>query len=72
MGTRLIPLALYFLLILPAFAKDKKTIVLLDDVLRAHTVRVVIDPAAGEPVDQPHANAVAREDVEEAGYCGSV
>ena len=35
-------------------------------VLRARTVRVVIDPDAGEPVDQPTANATARENVEKA------
>ncbi len=35
-------------------------------VLRATTVRVVVDPDAGEPVDHPMANAIARDNVEKA------
>jgi hypothetical protein len=50
----------------PAMAKDKKKSVLPEYVLRASTVLVVVDPDAGEPVDQPMANANARENVEKA------
>jgi len=57
------------LLPLTAGAKDKKDknksqISML--ILQAQTVRVVIDPYAGEPLDQPAANAMARENVEKA------
>jgi hypothetical protein len=58
--------ALTALLIAPALAKDKKKPVLPEYVLRARTVRVVIDPDAGEPLDRPRANAIARENVEKA------
>ncbi len=47
-------------------AKDKKKTSLPELVLRARTVLVVIRPGAGEPVDQPTANATARENVEKA------
>lgn len=59
------------LLILSAFlvpavqAKDKKPL-FTEDVLRAQTVLVMVDPDAGEPLDQPNANAMARENVEKA------
>lgn len=66
MSTRLARLALSLLLLVPASAKDKKKFVLPEEVLRAQTARVVIDPEAGEPVDQPNANAMARENVEKA------
>lgn len=66
MSTRLACLALAILLVTPAIAKDKKKSVLPEDVLRAQTVRVVIDPQAGEPVDQPNVNASARDNVEKA------
>lgn len=66
MSARLAPIALSVLLLVPASAKDKKKFVLPDDVLRAQTAQVVIDPEAGEPVDQPNANAMARENVEKA------
>lgn len=66
MTTRLCLFALAALLITPAAAKDKKKSTLPEDVLRAQTVRVVIDPEAGEPLDQPNANAVARDNVEKA------
>lgn len=66
MTARLCLLALTLLLITPATAKDKKKSTLPEDVLRAQTVRVVIDPDAGEPLDQPNANAVARDNVEKA------
>jgi hypothetical protein len=60
--------ALAVLLVTPATAKgkDKKKSTLPEDVLRAQTVRVVIDPEAGEPLDQPNANALARDNVEKA------
>ena len=64
MPTRVALLVLAASLVIPATAKDKKKPVLPEDVLRAQTVRVVIDPQAGEPVDQPNANAIARDNVE--------
>jgi len=66
MSARLALLALSLLLVIPASAKDKKKPVLPEDVLRAQTVRVIIDPEAGEPLDQPNANAIARDNVEKA------
>jgi hypothetical protein len=50
----------------PALAKDKKSSSLPVYVLRARTVRVAIDPQSGEPLDQPFANRMARENVEKA------
>jgi hypothetical protein len=47
-------------------AKDKKKSTLPEYVLRATTVRVMVRPEAGEPLDQPMANATARENVEKA------
>lgn len=58
-------LALAILLTTPALAKDKKPVI-PEDVLRARTVLVVVDPDAGAPLDQPRANSVARENVEKA------
>lgn len=66
MSRRLVAIPLTLLLILPAVAKDKKKPLLPEDVLRAQTVLVVIDPEAGEPLDQPRANYTARENVEKA------
>lgn len=66
MTARLSTLLVLLLLISNAPAKDKKKSSLPEDVLRAQTVRVVIDPEAGEPIDQPRANATARENVEKA------
>jgi hypothetical protein len=54
------------LLALPANAKDKKKQTLPEYVLRATTVLVVVNPEAGEPLDQPMANATARDNVEKA------
>lgn len=54
------------LLAIPAAAKDKKKSSLPEYVLRATTVRVVINPDAGEPLNQPMANANARDNVEKA------
>ena len=47
-------------------AKDKKKPVLPEYVVRAQTVRVIIAPDAGEPLDQPMANSTARDNVEKA------
>jgi hypothetical protein len=54
------------LLALPANAKDKKKQTLPEYVLRATTVLVVVNPEAGEPLEQPMANATARDNVEKA------
>jgi len=55
------------LLLLPAAqAKDKSKNSLPEVVLRARTVRVVILPDAGEPLEHPTANAQARDNVERA------
>ncbi len=54
------------LLAVPTNAKDKKKQTLPEYVLRASTVLVVVNPEAGEPVEQPMANATARENVEKA------
>lgn len=50
----------------PLNARDKKKPSLPEIVLRARTVLVVIHPDAGEPLNQPTANATARENVEKA------
>jgi len=54
------------LLAVPLSAKDKKKPTLPDYVLKASTVQVVISPGSGEPLDEPSANATARENVEKA------
>src|ERR1700745_876566 len=59
----LVPL---LLLISAANGKDKHKSTIPEYVLRAQTVRVVIDPDAGEPLDHPNANAMARDNVEKA------
>jgi hypothetical protein len=59
-------LLLATLLTAPAYAKDKKKHSLPEYVLRATTVLVVINPDAGESVDEPTANVTARENVERA------
>lgn len=59
-------LALATLLLAPSFAKEKKKLLLPAYILQARTVRVMIDPDAGEPLDQPRANYMARESVEKA------
>jgi hypothetical protein len=51
---------------LSAAAKDKKKILLPNDVLDARTVLVVIDPDTGVDVESPYANRRAQEDVEKA------
>ena len=57
-------LLLTVLLLAPAVAKEKNKSLLAAYVLHARTVLVVIDPDAGEPLDQPNANATARDNVE--------
>ena len=59
-------LASVLLLISAASAKDKKKQTFPADVLRAQTALVVIYPEAGEPLDEPGANAIARNNVEKA------
>ena len=54
------------LLAFPASAKDKKKSSLPEYVLRATTVLVVVSPEAGEPLNEPRANATARDSVERA------
>jgi hypothetical protein len=54
------------LLVTPGFAKDKNKKTLPDDVLRARTVAVLIDPDAGVSLDNPRANQNAQKDVETA------
>jgi len=61
-----IVLASVFLLSLFAFAKNKKKQTLPDAVLNAHTVYVVVEADAGEPVTDPTANRTALENVEKA------
>lgn len=54
------------LLAVPTNAKDKKKSTFPEYVLRATTVRVVVSPEAGEPLNEPMANANARDAVEKA------
>jgi len=61
-----VSLLLVGLLAAPATAKNKKTSTLPEYVLQARTVAVIIDPDAGEPLDQPRANEDARVSVETA------
>lgn len=58
-------LTLSALLASSALAKEKKPVI-PEDILRAQTVLVVVDPEAGEPLDQPMSNATARANVEKA------
>ncbi len=60
--------ALYALLTccLTAGGKDKKKVLLPNDVLEARTVLVIVDPDAGIAVDAPTANRTAQQDVEKA------
>jgi hypothetical protein len=59
-------LLLATLLAVPAGAKAKKKQTLPEYVLKATTALVVVNPEAGEPLEQPMANATARENVEKA------
>jgi hypothetical protein len=63
---RVIVFSLLLACSLAAAGKDKKKILLPDDVLEANTVLVVVDPDAGMAVDAPNANRTAQEDVEKA------
>jgi hypothetical protein len=54
------------LVMVPANAKAKKKPTLPEYVLRATTALVVVNPEAGEPLDQPMANSTARDNVEKA------
>jgi len=49
-----------------ALAKDKKKVLLPEDILQAHTALVVVDPSAGVDVQDPNANRLARTAVEQA------
>ena len=67
MHKRLILIAACSIIVLPsAFAKDKNKSSLPDSVLEAQTVRVVVSPDAGQSINQPTANAAARDRVENA------
>jgi hypothetical protein len=66
MCPRLAPVLLFALVFTPAIAKDKSKPTLPAYILQAQTVRVIIDPDAGEPVDHPDANRIARQNVETA------
>jgi len=59
-------LSLVILLSSLGMAKDKNKSLLAEEVLRARTVLVVVNPDAGEPLGQPNANATARDNVEKA------
>src|SRR3984957_7012261 len=66
MRTRVSTLIAVCLLTTLGFAKNKKKNTLPPYVLRPQTVAVIIDPTAGFTVDEPRANQVARQDVENA------
>jgi hypothetical protein len=51
---------------LVAAGKDKKKATLPVDILKAHTVWVIVDPSAGVDINDPRANQIARADVEKA------
>jgi hypothetical protein len=63
---RSLTISVLLLSCLVATAKDKKKALLPADVLRAHTVLVVVDPKAGTDLQNPNANRTAQEDVEKA------
>jgi hypothetical protein len=56
----------YFFLPFAAFSKKKEKPVLPEVLLKAQTVVVIIQPGAGEPMNDPRANSKAREEVEKA------
>jgi hypothetical protein len=60
------PLAVTAIILCSALASAKKKAILPADVLRARTVLVIVDPAAGVDVRDPNANRAARADVEKA------
>ena len=59
-------LMLLFLSVMAAAAKDKKQVLLPADILKARTVCVIVDPAAGVSIEDPNANRIARANVEKA------
>ena len=63
---RSLTISVLLLSCLVATAKDKKKGLLPPDVLRAHTVLVLVDPSAGTDLQNPNANRTAQEDVEKA------
>jgi hypothetical protein len=68
MQIRVYVAAMMAAVLLPSFtlAKDKSKSTLPTYVLQAQTVSVIIDPSAGESLDDPRANEVAQRDVETA------
>ena len=65
-ANRILALGLLLFSTVFASAKEKKKVILAEDILRAETVLVVIDPDAGVAADAPLANKTARDDVEKA------
>ena len=59
-------LSIALIFCLSASGKDKKKILLPNDILEARTVLVVIDPDAGVDIQAPNANREALQDVERA------
>jgi hypothetical protein len=66
MHSRKLTLIVLLLSSLIAAGKDKKKATLPEDILKAHTVCVIVDPTAGIDIDDPNANRIARADVEKA------
>jgi hypothetical protein len=66
MVSRKLTLIVLILSSLVAAGKDKKKATLPEDILKAHTVWVIVDPTAGVDIDDPNANRIARADVEKA------
>jgi hypothetical protein len=62
---RVLPLVV-LLFVSIGIAKEKTKTTVPNFVLNAKTVRVLIDPEAGTPMDTPMANKTAQEDVEKA------
>ena len=63
---RLFTVTVGLLIAVPVLAKNKAEKRLPDYILHAHTVAVMVDPAAGVDIDDPRANQVAQKDVETA------
>ena len=59
-------LSIALIFCMSASCKDKKKILLPNDILEARTVLVVIDPDAGVDIQAPNANREALQDVERA------
>lgn len=67
MFTRLYALlACVLILLAVAGGKDKNKSNLPDSILRAQTVRVIVSPDTGQPLNHPTANLAARDAVEDA------